>query len=173
MKKTTKRKLKQKAGQVTNEILWVLRDLAEMVPYPFESKYEHINRLRYYDRYKVSRALGDLTRQGLVKKVRREKKVYYSLTDLGRAKSLKYAYSKKERAAKTNGLSTIVIFDIPEERRKARDFLRRFLKKNGFMMLQRSVFIGRFEIQPEFKELLSELKVDLNVKVLEGRVLYT
>lgn len=157
---------------ITNEILWVLRDLGEMVPYPFEGKYQHIQRLRNYDRYQVSRALGDLSKQGLIKKIKKEKKTYYSLTDLGRAKSLKYFYLRKPKKAKVNGFSTIIIFDIPEEKRKARKFLRRFLKQNGFINLQKSVLIGPWEIHPEFKDLLKELKVELNVSVIEGRVLY-
>jgi DNA-binding transcriptional regulator PaaX len=172
MKRTTKRKLKKAAKAITNEILWTLRDLGELVPYPFEGKYQHLQRLRNYDRYKVSRALRDLSTQGLVKKVSRERKIYYGLTDLGRAKSLRYAYLKKHKRAKTNGLSTIIIFDIPEEKRKARRFLRKFLKDNGFINLQKSVLIGPWEIHPEFKDLLRELKVELNVSVIEGRVLY-
>lgn len=173
MKRTTKNKIKKRVRVITEEILWTLRDLGELVPYPFESKYQHIQRLRHYDRYKVSRALGDLSKNGFIKKIKREKKVYYSLTDLGRAKSLKYAYSRKLKKVKTNGLSTIVIFDVPEEKKKSREFLRRFLVQNGFIMLQRSVFIGPWEIHPEFRELLRELKIELSVSVIEGRVLYT
>lgn len=172
MKRSTKRKLKKKVVEITNEILWTLRDLGELVPYPFESKYQHIQRLRQYDRQQISRALWDLSKQGLVKKIPRKRKIYYKLTDLGRARSLKYAYGRKSKQLKTNGLSTIIIFDIPEEKKKARDFLRRFLVQNGFIMLQRSVFIGRWQMHPEFRELLKELKIELNVSVIEGRVLY-
>lgn len=172
MKRTTKRKIEKIALTVGQEILWALKDFGEMIPYPFEGPGQHLRRLREYDRYKVSRSLWELSRQGLVKKAKRERKVYYYLTDLGRAKSLRYIYAKRPKVSKVNGLSTIVIFDIPEQKRKARQFLRRFLIQNGFTMLQRSVFIGRWEIQPEFKELLKELKIDLDVSVIEGRVLH-
>ncbi len=172
MNRSTKRKIRNRVESVTNEILWFLRDIGEAIPYPFEGKNHHIQRLRYYDRYKVSRAFWELNRKGLIKKVKKDKKFYYTITDLGRAKSLKYSYSKKPKITKVNGFATIVIFDIPEAKRKARRFLRRFLKDNGFINLQKSVMIGPWELHPEFKELLKELKIELNVSIIEGRVMY-
>ena len=173
MKRTTKIKIKKAVVNLTQEILWTLRNLAELMPYPFEGKYQHVQRLRHYDRYKVSRAFWELERKGLIKKVKKEQKIYYKITDLGRAKSFKHFYSQKPKIRKSNGLATIIIFDIPEEKKKARDFLRRFLGQNGFTMLQRSVFIGPWELHSEFKELLKELKLELHVSIIEGRVMYT
>ena len=173
METTHQLKLKHKTAAITNEVLWFLKDMGQLVPYPFEGKYQHIQRLRHYDRYKVSRALWDLSNKGLVKKLNRTGKIYYEITNLGRARSLKYEYLRKPRKVKTNGLSTLIIFDIPEEKKKARGFLRRFLIQNGFIMLQKSVFIGRWEIDPQFKDLLKALKIDLNVSVIEGRVLHS
>ncbi|OGE74192.1 MAG: CRISPR-associated endonuclease Cas2 [Candidatus Doudnabacteria bacterium RIFCSPLOWO2_02_FULL_42_9] len=172
MKRTTKRKIKKRLKTITGELLWFLRDMGELIPYPFEGKYQYIKRLKYYDRYKISRAFWELDRDGLVKKIKKERKTYYQITNLGRARSLKYIYSRKLRRAKNNGFSTLVMFDIPEEKKKARQFLRRFLIQNGFMMLQKSVFIGPWELLPEFKELLKELQVELNVNILEGRMLF-
>ncbi|MBI3952546.1 MAG: CRISPR-associated endonuclease Cas2 [Candidatus Doudnabacteria bacterium] len=171
MKAAPETKIKRYAKRITEEILCFLRDVGEMVPYPFEGKYQYIRRLNNYERYKISRAFWDLKRQGLVKKVEKNKKAYYIITDLGRAKSLRYSYSQAGKKRKDNGFSTIVIFDIPEEKRKARNFLRQFLKINGFINLQKSVMIGPWELHPEFKELLAELKIDPYVSVLEGRVL--
>lgn len=98
--------------------------------------------------------------------------IKYELTDLGKARALVWTYKKKTKTARTDGLATIVIFDIPEEKRKARNFLRRFLKENNFTQLQKSVFIGRFKLLAEFKQILHELDVEFNVSVLEGRVLH-
>ena len=172
METSRKLKVKEKTARITDEVLWVLNDMAQLVPYPIEGKYQHTQRLRHYDRYKVSRALWDLSNRGLVKKVSRTGKTYYQITNLGRLRSLKYEYLRKPKTAKTNGLSTLIIFDIPEEKKKARGFLRRFLVQNGFLMLQKSVFMGRWEVDPQFRDLLKELKIDLNVSVIEGRVLY-
>lgn len=43
----------------------------------------------------------------------------------------------------------IVIFDIPEPRKKARDALARTLKNMGFYTLQKSVFVHPFECEDE------------------------
>jgi DNA-binding transcriptional regulator PaaX len=172
MKTATKKIIKRKAYEITEEILLTLKDLSQVIPHPFESKSEHIQRLRRYSRGQITRGLGDLANQGLIKKIKRERKTYYGITDLGRARALKYQYATMPKKAKSNGFSTLVIFDIPEEKKKARGFLRRFLIQNGFTMLQRSVFIGRWEIEKEFKDILKELKIDSNVSIIEGRVLY-
>jgi DNA-binding transcriptional regulator PaaX len=156
---------------ITKEILWILRDMAELIPQPFETKYDHIRRLKGYKSDKVDRALTKLVSDGLVKKFKNKSKISYSITDLGRVKSIKYAYSKKGKKQKINGLLSIVIFDIAEEKRKARDFLRKFLIDNGFTMLQRGVFIAPWEIHAEFIELLKELKIQSYVSLIEGKII--
>lgn len=50
----------------------------------------------------------------------------------------------------------IVIFDIPEKKRLARDVLRRKLKELGFYRLQRSVFVLPYECEREI-ELIKKL----------------
>lgn len=171
MKRTTKRKIKKKVIALTKEILYILRDIAEAIPYPLETKYEYTRRLRNYQNYGVSRAFWELEKQGLVKKIKKEKKrVEYVLTDLGRAKSLKYVYGRKQKIERKDGLSTIVIFDISEEKKRVRDFLRRLLTQNGFTLFQESIFISRYKLLPEFREILSDLKIEHDVKILEGRI---
>ena len=43
----------------------------------------------------------------------------------------------------------IVIFDIPEKKKKAREALRKKLKELGFKELQKSVFVYPFECEDE------------------------
>lgn len=49
----------------------------------------------------------------------------------------------------------IVTFDIREDKKKARDALRRMLKRLGFYRLQRSVFVHPYSCRPEIEFLCS------------------
>ena len=64
------------------------------------------------------------------------------LTDKGKQKLLKYDFEKMRiPRQRWDGKWRIVIFDIPEKQREARDSLRDKLKNLGFHELQRSVFV--------------------------------
>ncbi len=44
----------------------------------------------------------------------------------------------------------IVIYDIPEEKKKERDWFRRHLKKFNFIMIQKSVWVGPSPLPKDF-----------------------
>ena len=62
------------------------------------------------------------------------------------------------------------MFDIQESKRNFRDFLRRLLLKNGFIMLQKSVFVTPNVLPQEFYDLLRELDLLSFVMVIEGHL---
>ncbi|MEK7653730.1 MAG: CRISPR-associated endonuclease Cas2 [Patescibacteria group bacterium] len=64
--------------------------------------------------------------------------------------------------------SNIVLFafDIPEKRRKIRDWLRVVLKRIGFNMIQQSVWIGKVNIPEDFLNDLRQLQILENVEIL-------
>jgi|GEM_PF-1312763 len=116
--------------------------------------------------------LNRLKKQGLVQVRKKDNRVYYQVTVSGQTKLLvNQVFANKKR--RTDGFSTIIIFDIPEERRKARVYLRKLLLKNGFMNLQKSVLISPNELPKSFFRLLEELKVRRFVTVLSSRVIYS
>jgi len=83
-----------------------------------------------------------LEREGLVKKSKEDRKIHLLLTAQGKR------YIKKHRAATRNSPRIwdkkwrLVIFDIPEEKRKLRDLFRRYLATLGFGKVQRSIWIS-------------------------------
>jgi DNA-binding transcriptional regulator PaaX len=115
--------------------------------------YNHIERIR---------------KQGWIEKKIIADKIFYSLTAKGRVKQLsfKLRIAQKQRAKQ----ATIIIFDIPEEKRTFRDYLRRLLKDMKFTMIQKSVFIAPFILPQEFYDLLKELDLLKCVKVIEGKL---
>lgn len=84
------------------------------------------------------------------------------LTKEGKKKALKYQIDEIEikKPDKWDGKWRIVIFDIPEKRKKAREALRLKLKDIGFKELQKSVFVLPYECEDE---------IDFIVEVFEIR----
>lgn len=73
------------------------------------------------------------------------------LTKEGEKKALKFKLDdmKIKKPAKWDGEWRIVIFDIPDKFKKAREALRKKLKDLGFIKLQESVFVFPYECEDE------------------------
>lgn len=174
MKRKTKKKIKAAAKNFMHTFLEIINDVAESMPQLFETKGQYQRRLLLslhgHSLQKVQLGLHRLKQQGLIKE-RHKKRFVFDLTLAGRHKLLMQKISKTRIESKNNR-STIVIFDIPEEKTKHRTFLRRLLIKNGFINLQKSVLISRFELSQEFFTLLTELKIRQYVTIIKGQVQY-
>ena len=71
-----------------------------------------------------------------------------------------------KNTGKWDGLFRIVIFDIPEEKRKVREFLREKLRNLGFQQLQKSVFVIRLECKDEIDFLRHSLEIAPHVSYI-------
>ena len=107
-----------------------------------------------------------LRKQGWLAKKVKEDQVFYILTAKGRVKQL--SYKLRVARMRRGEHSTIIIFDIPEEKRKYRNFFRRLLREMKFTMIQKSVLIAPYVLPEEFYDLLKELNLLQYVKVIEG-----
>jgi DNA-binding transcriptional regulator PaaX len=92
--------------------------------------------------------LGRLEREGLIAKGEK-KKVYY-LTDKGEeiVAYIRDRYSILEKP--WDGKIRLVIFDIPENKRSQREWLRLELLLMQYKLLQKSVYIGKYPIPDDF-----------------------
>lgn len=74
-----------------------------------------------------------------------------SLTEQGKQRALTYKIGELSirRPARWDRKWRLVIFDIPERFKSARDTLRQHLKRLGFLELQRSVFVHPFACRDE------------------------
>ncbi|MFH0755359.1 MAG: CRISPR-associated endonuclease Cas2 [bacterium] len=52
--------------------------------------------------------------------------------------------------SKISPKNLIIIYDIPEEKRKERDWFRRHLKKFNYIMIQKSVWVGPSPLPKDF-----------------------
>lgn len=92
------------------------------------------------------------------------------LNDKGKEKALKYNLDKISipQMKKWDGKWRVVLFDIPESRKKIRETLRFHLKKMGFFEFQKSVFVHPFECRDEIDYLIEFYNIRPFVRFIVG-----
>lgn len=71
-------------------------------------------------------------------------------------KSASGAVIKKADPQKWDGKWRIVLFDVPENKRPVRDYLRNVLKRHGFREFQRSMWVWPYKLPQFIGKLLSD-----------------
>ncbi len=113
-------------------------------------------------RYQYRTALGRLAAQGHIVFGKRDGKQYAKITESGRKmlvfeqEKAKLSGTKKRR---WNGRWRVVIFDIPERRRRTRDRLRSLMQETGFVRLQDSVWVFPYDCEDFVSLVKAELKI--------------
>lgn len=111
----------------------------------------------------IKRSLNNLKKRKLIYIKKNKDQAYVYFTKEGKRKILKYSLRKilalKKENKKWKGYWFIVFFDVPEEEKLKRDYLRKFLKYIGFISYQKSVYIFPFECKEE---------VNLIKKMIDG-----
>ena len=112
----------------------------------------------YRKRQEFYSLLNCLKRDGLVVRKKENRGSPWSITGAGR-KKLVALKEKREKSPdlpdnvyeRKEGSSFVVVaFDVPEQERKKRDWLRMNLKALGLDMLQQSVWVGKVRIPEDF-----------------------
>ncbi|MDO8408186.1 MAG: hypothetical protein Q7S95_03045 [bacterium] len=113
-------------------------------------------------RYQYRTALGRMAAQGHIIFEKRNGKQYARITDTGR-KVLAFEQEKTRlgsgKKRRWNGRWRVIIFDIPERRRRTRDRLRIVMQEVGFVRLQDSVWVFPHDCEDFVTLLKAELKV--------------
>lgn len=91
------------------------------------------------------------------------------LTKEGKKRALRYQIDEIEikKPDKWDGKWRVVIFDIPEKRKKAREALRDKLKDLGFKELQKSVFVYPYECEDEIDFIIEVFEIRSLVRFLK------
>lgn len=137
------------------------------------------DRLSKFDHGHFRRELKRLQKRGLVEIYERNNKLVARLTDKGKERFVKFDIDnmRVEKPKNWDGKWRVVIFDIPNTKKKARDLFRRRLKSLGFYSLQESVFVYPFPCTREVEILMSNYGllhneiISLLVEKIEGEKL--
>lgn len=116
----------------------------------------------------VRTALFRLRKAGLIKN--ENKKI--ALTESGQQRALFCFVDAEANLFKSNffqkwdGAWRILLFDIPENKRRLRDYLRIILKRIGFKELQRSIWIYPYPVPQFLKEIVFHSDISAHARLI-------
>lgn len=113
-------------------------------------------------------SLYRLEQKGLVKRKKQKDKIFYSITEEGRA----LLFKPSLKIVRSDGFSTLITFDIPEAKRRERNLFRRYLQRNGYTLIQKSLLVSPNKIDKDILDLMVELKIKPHVKIVSGKFDY-
>lgn len=158
----------KKVKLTTRQILLYLVDAAVTISEPFDrhgmyrKNIEDYYNWREFDKKRFRDNLNRLKKEGFVKIYLKSNKNRIELTNKGKekvqlilAQDFEYRYPKK-----WDKKWRLIVFDIPDKKRQARDILRSRLKTLGCFALQESVFVFPFDCKDviDFLKNLYEIK---------------
>lgn len=114
----------------------------------------------------LGRIIKRLEKQEMISIRENDKGISIEITDKGKKRLLEYDFENIEiKSKKRDGKWRLIIFDIPEENRNARDVFRRKLLDLGFVKLQESVFASAYPCKKEIDFLCHFLEISNYVTV--------
>lgn len=126
----------------------------------------------WYEYYpsSIERIINKLYRQGIVEIKEVGGKPVVKITQRGKVEILKYELDNLmiKKPNKWDGKWRLVIFDISNKFRKARDLVREKLKNMGFYKFQESVFIYPYPCENEIQYLREVLHVPHDIKLIRA-----
>ncbi len=142
-----------KLSNLAKEIISSFNDMGKILAGWIESPYDPqlygpgVTRKKYY-------AIYNLNRRKFIKTKKIKNKTYLKLTPRGKKELIKILLNEINKNKKWNGKWYVLIFDIPEKRRRYRIHLINTLKNIGFYQLQKSVWIFPFDVLNYLYELM-------------------
>lgn len=112
----------------------------------------------------LAQALKRLREDGLIEKDQSSGEIIYKLTKAGRDKAI----LMKEEDENWDGKWRLVVFDIPEKRRAARQFLRKKLIEWGFKKWQKSVWACKKNCTEQLEDVIKKAGIEDWVLVVES-----
>ena len=162
---------------LTERFLWQLYDIVEAAdrahePFALRSVRDVLQpelraMRKHYEREKArqgfSQFLYSLKRRGYVTESHTKGILF---TDKGKYKALKAKFQGQDYRPRKDKKMIMVMFDIPENRRKLRDLLRSFLLYLKYEKLQQSIWVCRHDVLRETEKLVHEYNLDRYVHIL-------
>lgn len=165
---------------ITDKFLWDLYGCIEKIEKTYDLispprsvrqyLYRDMVRLRKeYERRRARRSFSQfihyLQTQGYIKIKALEGVKGVMLTPKGSERVLKVKRKLKARKKRKDGKWIMIIFDIPEKIKMAREFLRDALVDLGYEQLQKSVWVCPYDVYEETEEAIRSYKIIPYVKL--------
>ena len=164
---------------ITDEFLWDLYRLYEKtgdIAYLFSIKTwsevaipPSLSIRRIYEkkkhRWTFAKFIWYLKKKGYIRVKSLEPQEGIILTSAGMEKVLKITLAKTEKKRRKDGKWIMVIFDIPERKRKMRDLFREALQVLGFKFFQKSIWVCPHDVLKEIQGIIQKYTLEKYVKI--------
>lgn len=107
-----------------------------------------------------------LEQNGYIKRLRVKDKSAVMLTPKGLDKVFTIKIKLKEKKQRPDKKWQMVLFDIPEKKKRERELFRRMLQYLGYKKLQRSIWVCPYDVLEETKDLIKRYKLEPHVELL-------
>ncbi|MDP2947274.1 MAG: CRISPR-associated endonuclease Cas2 [Nanoarchaeota archaeon] len=124
---------------------------------------QHQKEKEKIDFYKLVQKLKE---NGCLKTLEVKGKKAAMITSKGIEKLFRVELKLTKKKKRKDGRWQMVLFDIPEKRRKHRDYFRTALQYLGYKKLQKSIWVCPYDIEKETKELIERYNLKQFVELL-------
>jgi virulence-associated protein VapD/predicted transcriptional regulator len=150
-----------RVGSLEKGILKIILNIKDNeLPNKYNESFSDIIRTAR-QKFEYPKTLKRMVRKGLIKFVDRGGELKVIITDKGRKMARDLIlddFNQFERPEDWDGKWRIVVFDIPERKRKLRNIIRFHLKKIGFLQIQGSVWVYPYPCE----EIVTLIKTNFN-----------
>lgn len=155
------------------------KTIANLVLYALEKSVDGYVRFENftYHHYRYKYGYPELKKASLAKALKRlreggfielisDEELIFRLTDKGKDRALWEKVKNSNR--KWDGKWRIVVWDVPEKRRQARDLLRYKLKQLGFTQWQKSIWATKVDCAKALRDFIRKVGIEDWVMVIES-----
>lgn len=129
----------------------------------FKSNWEIENKRNKKD---MAMLIYNLKQNGYLKTLKVKDKSVIILTPKGLEKIFMVKMKLKDKKTRKDKQWQMILFDIPEKKRKERDYFRKGLQYLGYKGLQKSIWVCPYDIEKETKDLIKRYKLESHVELL-------
>lgn len=162
---------------VTDQFLWLVynfgSDISELLYLgrprglrdfnPEEQKFWH-NIQKKKDKKQFSQFVSYLKRKGYIQDYNLKLKEGIILTKEGEEKALRLKNRFLDKKERKDGKWIMIMYDIPEKKKRQRFFLRRDLKQLGYKKLQNSIWVCPYDTYKETEKVIEGYLLSSYVK---------
>jgi len=160
---------------LTEKFLWDLyklsnktEDMLEMI-FPLNSSVRAVMNYRFYgylkdawdrqhqkekEKMRFCEFVWKLKNGGYLKTLKVKNKTAIAITSKGMEKLFKFSLKTINKKRREDKKWQMVLFDIPETKRKIRDYFRKGLQYLGYKSLQKSIWVCPYDVEKETKDLI-------------------
>jgi len=156
----------EETGEILDQLgIFTLRSWRRLTPLDDEF-WRNLERKK--DRNQFAQFINYLKRKGYIQIANLKEKKGILLTPKGKQRVLRTKFLLENSSnfkKRKDGKWLMVIFDIPEKKRRLREEFRKFLYSLGFQKLQKSVWVSPYDVQKQLEEIIRTYQLDPFVRI--------